>query len=266
MDFSSLEAFECTLEDGLFHIVLNRPDQGNVLGVQFCKEVDLILSEISERRDVRAVLISARGRFFSLGGDISMMSGERAALPGIIKTMTSPLHTGIVRLMTMNAPVVCAVQGKGAFGGAAAMVAAADIVVASREAKFGAAFTGIGFSCDSGSTVAITHRMGVSRAKRFLLLGETLTAAQAQETGLVDIVAEEDAVLNDALAIARKFAAGPTMAYGEIKRLFLGTSGRGAASQMEEEAQALARMGRTDDAWEGLRAFVEKRPATFKGN
>jgi 2-(1,2-epoxy-1,2-dihydrophenyl)acetyl-CoA isomerase len=266
VDFSGLTAFECKLDDGLFHITLNRPDQGNVFGTDFCNEINVIVSEISERRDVRAVLISSKGRFFSLGGDITLMSGDRAALPFIVKNLTSPLHMAITRLMLMNAPVVCAVNGRGAFGGAAALTASADIVVAGHEAKFGSAFTGIGFSCDSGTTVALSHRMGISRAKRFLLLGETLDAQQALAEGLVDKVVPEEDLQTEALAIARKLASGPTNAFGEIKRLFAHVSSRSAASQMEEEAMALARVARTEDAWEGMTSFLQKRPAKFTGN
>lgn len=266
MEFSGLKAFTCRLEDGLFHVTLNRPNQGNVFTADFCQELNLIMSEVSERADVRAVLLTSTGPFFSLGGDINLMSADRAALPGNVKALTSMLHMAITRMMLMNAPVVCAVQGKGAFGGAAALCAAADIVVAGEDAKFGAAFTGIGFSCDSGSSVALSQRMGISRAKRFVLLGETLQAEEALAAGLVDKTAPDADVQAAALVIARKLAAGPTRAFGEIKRLFLNTSSRGAASQMEEEAQALARIARTDDAWEGMISFIQKRPAKFTGN
>ena len=99
-----------------------------------------------------------------------------------------------------------------------------------------------------------------------MLLGETLQAEEALAAGLVDKTAPDADVQAAALVIARKLAAGPTRAFGEIKRLFLNTSSRGAASQMEEEAQALARIARTDDAWEGMISFIQKRPAKFTGN
>ncbi len=265
MDFSGLSAFHCELDDGLFHITLNRPDQGNVFGIAFCTELNAITSQISEHPGVRAVLISATGRFFSLGGDINLMSGDHAALPVIVRELTGPLHTAITRLMLMNAPVVCAVNGRGAFGGATALAASADLLIAGHEAKFGAAFTGIGFSCDSGSTIALSQRMGIARARRFLLLGETLDAQQALAEGLADKVVREDELQTEALAIARKLASGPTSAYGEIKRLFAHVSSRAAATQMEEEAMALARVARTADAWEGMTSFLQKRPARFSG-
>jgi len=265
LDFSKFTAFDCSLKDGLFHLTLSRAEQGNVFGTDFCNELNLIVNEISERADVRAVLITSRGRFFSVGGDIGLMSADRAALPGIVKTLTSPLHMAIARLMSMNAPVVCAVHGRGTFGGAVALAAAADIVVAGAGAKFGAAFTGIGFSCDSGTTVALTQRLGVSRAKRFLLLGETLSAEEALAAGLIDFIAPEDEVIAQATAIATRLSNGPTLAFGEIKRLFMHATARAAPAQMEEEALALTRVSRTEDAWEGMMSFKEKRAAKFSG-
>ncbi len=260
-----LTAFECSLEAGVWHIVLNRPEQGNLFSASFCNELNVIANDISDRRDVRAVLISARGKFFSAGGDVGYMSGARPALPGIVKSLTSPLHMAIARLMQMNAPVVCAVQGRGAFGGAVALAAGADILIASEGAKFGAAFTGIGFSCDSGTTITLSQRLGIARTKRFLLMGETFAAQDALQAGLVDEVVPEDKLFNHALGIAQKLAQGPTLAFGEIKRLMMNVSNRATASQLEDEAQALARIAYSDDAWEGMTSFKEKRRPDFKG-
>jgi 2-(1,2-epoxy-1,2-dihydrophenyl)acetyl-CoA isomerase len=261
----TIDAFQTSLQDGVFHIVLNRPEQGNVFNADFCHGLNHLANDISENAAVRAVLLTSTGRFFSVGGDIDLMSKDRAALPGIVKSLTSPLHMAIARLMLMNAPVVCAVNGKGAFGGAVALAAGADVLLAADTAKFGAAFTGIGFSCDSGTTVALSQRLGVSRAKRFLLLGETLTADDALQAGLVDKISPDEQLLADALAIAKQLAAGPTLAFGEVKRLFANVTNRPLASQLEEEVQSLAKVARSEDAWEGMTSFKQKRPAKFNG-
>lgn len=264
MEFGQLDAFETRLEEGVFHLILNRPDQGNTFGEAFCRELERVVNIISEDTATRAVLISSRGKFFSVGGDIGLMSGSRATLPGIVKTLTSPLHMAIARLMQINAPVICAVQGGGAFGGAVALAAACDIVVAGSNARFGAAFTGIGFSCDSGTTVGLAQRLGVARTRRFLLLNETLSTTEALADGLVDKIVPDDSLLQDATALAQKLARGPTLAYGEVKRLLLSTTTRTALAQMEEEAQALARIAKSSDAWEGLSSFIEKRKPEFR--
>ena len=107
--------------------------------------------------------------------------------------------------------------------------------------------------------------MGPARAKRFFLLSETLDAAAAQSAGLVDVVVDDDRVLAEAERIGRELAAGPTEAYGGIKRLFLQASSRSFESQLEDEAQTLAAISKTADAREGIKAFREKRSPNFQG-
>jgi len=109
-------SFECTIAEGLAHIVLTRPDRGNPIDDIFCREFNLGMAELSERDDVRAVLISARGRLFSVGGDLAALAESGEALPRTIKQWTSELHAAIVRMVRMRAPVLVAVQGNVAGG------------------------------------------------------------------------------------------------------------------------------------------------------
>lgn len=257
-------SFDCTIDDGLAHIVLNQPERGNPIDGAFCREFALCIAELSERADVRAVLLSARGRLFSVGGDLTSLVKEGDALPGTIKAWTGDLHPAIARMVRMRAPVVAAVHGNVA-GGSVSLMAAADLVVMAESARISAAFSRIGFSPDSGSTTTITRRIGVARARRFFLLGETLDAGTALSLGLVDFVGPDGAVQSEAERMARELAAGPTEALGAIKRLFSQTSDRSLESQLEEEAQTLAAIARTADAREGVRAFVEKRKPVFRG-
>jgi 2-(1,2-epoxy-1,2-dihydrophenyl)acetyl-CoA isomerase len=144
-------------------------------------------------------------------------------------------------------------------------MAAADLVVMAESARISAAFSKIGFSPDSGSTTTVTRRIGVARARRFFLLGETLDAKSALSLGLVDFVVSDSAVQSEAARIAKELASGPTEAFGAIKRLFCQTSDRSFESQLEEEAQTLAAICQTADAREGVKAFVEKRKPVFLG-
>src|SRR5437868_12717042 len=257
-------SFECTIEGGLAHIVLNQPDRGNPIDGDFCREFNLCMAELSERDDVRSVLISARGRLFSVGGDLAALASRGAALPVTIKSWTADLHTAIVRMVRMRAPVVVAVQGNVA-GGSVSLMAAADLVVIGKSARISSAFAKIGFTPDSGSTTTVTRRIGPARARRFFLLAETMDADAALSAGLVDYVVGDDVVLPEAEKIARELASGPTEAYGGIKRLFLQTPNRSMESQLEDEAQTLAAISRTADAQEGVKAFREKRKPQFSG-
>jgi 2-(1,2-epoxy-1,2-dihydrophenyl)acetyl-CoA isomerase len=257
-------SFECTIEGGLAHIVLNQPDRGNPIDGDFCREFGLCMAELSERDDVRSVLISARGRLFSVGGDLAALASQGAALPVTIKSWTADLHAAIVRMVRMRAPVVIAVQGNVA-GGSVSLMAAGDLVVIGKSARISSAFAKIGFTPDSGSTTTVTRRIGVARARRFFLLAETMDADAALAAGLVDYVVNDDAVVAEAEKIARELASGPTEAYGGIKRLFLQTLNRSIESQLEDEAQTLATISRSADAQEGVKAFREKRKPKFAG-
>jgi 2-(1,2-epoxy-1,2-dihydrophenyl)acetyl-CoA isomerase len=261
---TSTKTFDCSIDDGLAHIVLNQPDRGNPIDGEFCREFNLAIAELSERADVRAVLISARGRLFSVGGDLMSLVKQGEALPRTIKAWTADLHTAIARMVRMRAPVVAAVHGNVA-GGSVSLMAAADLVVMAESARISAAFSRIGFSPDSGSTTTVTRRIGMARARRFFLLAETLDAKSALTLGLVDDVVADDAVQGEAERIARELAGGPTEAYGAIKRLFSQTLERSLETQLEEEAQTLAAISRTADALEGVKAFVEKRKPAFVG-
>jgi 2-(1,2-epoxy-1,2-dihydrophenyl)acetyl-CoA isomerase len=264
MTFQSLKSLECTVTDGLASVVLNTPERGNPIDGTFCREFNELVSRLSEQDDVRAVLLSARGRFFSVGGDIKSFSRERDKLPAIIRAWTADLHAAIARLMRMRAPVVAAVHG-GVAGGSVSLVAAADIVYAANGVRFSAAFPAIGFSADSGSTVTLTQRMGHARAKRFLLLSESLDAAEAQRAGLADFVTTPESLMAEAEATARRLAAGPTLAYGGIKQTMARARTQGLETQLEDEAQTLAAIARSDDSWEGISAFRDKRTPAFQG-
>jgi len=161
----STKTFDCTISDGLAHIVLNRPDRGNPIDGEFCREFSLCIAELSERADVRSVLLSARGRLFSVGGDLMSLVKQEDALPRTIKAWTADLHAAIARMVRMRAPVVAAISGNVA-GGSVSLMAAADLVVIAESARISSAFAKIGFSPDSGSTTTVTRRIGVARARR----------------------------------------------------------------------------------------------------
>lgn len=252
------------VEDGLARLTFTNPDKGNPIDAVLCAEICDAAIELSENPSVRAVLISAEGKNFSFGGDIASFLGDLDGLPKNIKRWTTTLHSGIARLQRMDAPVVAAVHGA-CVGGMSAFVAGADIVVAADNAKFVAAYAGIGYSNDAGSSIMYTRRMGLGRARKFLLLNETLDAQGALAAGLVDEVVPAGEVAERAHAIALGLSQGPTKAFGEMRRLLTSVEDQPLETQLELEAQALARIAATHDAREGLTAFGEKRKPVFMG-
>ena len=261
MEFSALRL---DVGDGLARLTFIDTARANPIDGNFCAEICEAAILISEDPRVRCLLITAEGKTFSYGGDISSFVDDLDNLPANIKRWTTTLHSAIARLQRMNAPIVAAVQGVCA-GGMSGFVAGSDIVVAADNARFVAAYAGIGYNCDAGSSIMYSRRMGLARARKFLLLNETLNAAEALAASLADEVVALDQLHARAEAVAAQLAAGPTRAFGEMRRLLLSANDQPLETQLELEAQALARSAATADAREGLTAFAEKRAAVFKG-
>lgn len=225
---------------------------------------DQVTLECADRRDIRAVLISAKGPKFSVGGNILEFVADRGRLSSDIRRWNGLLNGGLARLHRMDAPSVVAIEGVIA-GGALSIVTGCDMIIAATEARFVAAYASIGYCPDLGGTINLARRVGLARARRFHLLHEQLDAVTAERIGLVDQVVPRADVLATADAIARRWARGPTLAYAAIRQLMHGVHYTPMETQLELETQRLAELTRTDDAWEALNAFVAKRPPNYSG-
>lgn len=260
------QAFEFHVEQALAVLTLNQPARGNPIDEAFCRELKLLAIECDENPVIRAVLIEARGKNFSVGGDLKTFTRDRTSLPALTKAMTADLNAGVTRLARMDAPVVIAVHGL-VTGGAVAFTAAADFALATVDARFYAAFTGIGLSCDCGTSHFLPRRVGTGRALDFLLRNRMWSAQDALNYGLVSELAADEATLrSSARALAAELAQGPTRAYGEVKRLLQSGFEQPLETQLEDEAQAIARCARTEDAWRALNAVLAKQKPAFSGH
>jgi 2-(1,2-epoxy-1,2-dihydrophenyl)acetyl-CoA isomerase len=253
------------IADGIAHVTFAEPDRGNPFDLDFCLALSRVATECDENAAVRAVLITAQGRYFTVGADLKTMTRDREALPRFIKDATVGLHSAISRFARMRAPVVLAAHSL-VVGGGVALSAAADFCVAARSAKFYAAYTGIGLLCDGGGSTFLPRRVGVRRTAEFLMRNQTWTADEALGHGLVTEVVEDDALPAAALALATELAGGPTASFGEIKNLLLSTWEQPIEAQMELEARAMARVCRTDDAWTGVTEVAARRRPEFRGH
>lgn len=258
------DTMQLTVDDGLARLVLNQPEAGNPFNAAMCADMNRVATELQRRGDVRAVLLTANGKFFTVGGDIRMFVERLDTLPGEILEWTSTLHMGMARLKRLNAPLIVAVHGV-CMGGGVALAGTCDLVYAGRRAKFGAAYPQIGYSCDAGASFALASRMGIARARRFLLFNEMLSADEALTAGLADFVVDDAVLAETAEKAALQLAAGPTRAFGEIRRLIDKALRTPMETQLEDEAQALSGCAGSADAREGILAFVEKRTPKFQG-
>lgn len=259
-----MEAIACKFEDGLAILTLTQPERGNVLDRALVSGLKEQALRLWQCEGLRCVLLRAQGSDFSFGGDLQSFHSPPGGLPALVDEWTADLHMALQRLWTLPVPLVAQVQGA-VMGGSLSLVAGCDVVVAAQGSRFGSAFTRIGLSCDSGTSATLTARMGMARARRFVLLGEVLDSDAAMAAGLVDAVVPAGRLADEAGAMARQLAHGPTLAYGEIKRLFLRTGASQLQAQLEEEALAIARVAATQDAAEGIDAKLARREAVFKG-
>jgi 2-(1,2-epoxy-1,2-dihydrophenyl)acetyl-CoA isomerase len=259
-----LKAFDFEIVNGVGRITMNQAERGNPIDKDFCREFKQLAIECDENPAVRSVLIDAYGSYFSVGGDIKGMTENRAALASMIKSAASELHEGLARLSRADVPVVVAAKSMVA-GGANGLVAAADVVIAAENTKFYAAFTMIGFSCDTGSSYFMPRRVGSRKAIEFYLLNQTWDAEQALDYGLINFIVSEPDLSTESRLLAEELAAGPTCAFGEIKRLMLSSFEQSLEKQLADETNAIARTAKTEDSWNALNAILAKQKIDFQG-
>lgn len=259
-----MNTIKLEIRDHIGWLTFARPDAANSIDPQFARELYTVAHQCATDHDIRAVVITGEGRFFSAGGDVRHFAEVGDRLPAAILDITDHLHSAIARFAQMDAPVIAAVNGPAA-GAGLGLVAMSDLAIAARSAKFRVAFAGIGFSVDSGGTYFLPKVLGPRRALELMLSNRTLDAAEALAWGLVNRVVDDAELLADAEHWAKTLAAGPSKAFGAIKRLVHSSCSEPLETHMEREARTLAEITTTADAREGVRAFVEKRPARFTG-
>ncbi|MDO5625328.1 MAG: enoyl-CoA hydratase-related protein [Pseudomonadota bacterium] len=254
-------------EDGpVATLTLNRPAALNSFTRQMHRELWAALDQVQANKAVRALVITGAGRAFCAGADLSefdFRAGDdlmHRADPGpVIEQAFNPTTR---RLMAVRVPTVCAVNGVAA-GAGASLAMACDIAIAAPGASFIQAFSKIGLVPDSGGTWFLPQRVGLARAMALCMTGDKLPAAEAKAMGMVWDVADDP--LAAARAMAERLAAMPTKALIATRQLLRGAHTHSLDEQLDLERDVQSRLGFTHDYIEGVTAFLQKRPAQFKG-
>ena len=246
-------------DDGVAWVTLTDGASGNPVHPEMVSELSEAVRRAGER-SVRVIVLSAEGKYFSVGGDIARFA-DASDVEAYMGDLVSDLNQVILDLTMSDAVVVSVVQGPAA-GGGFPLAAVADIVIAARSATFSLGYSRIGLTIDAGASL-LTLSLGLHRTLRLALLNDRITADEAASLGLVARVVDDADLAADTATIVDRLTRGPAAAQGAIKSLVRRAAHPAPGGVLDEEGIAIARAAGSVDGREGIRAFLDKRLPTF---
>ncbi|MGZ6297221.1 MAG: enoyl-CoA hydratase-related protein [Candidatus Limnocylindrales bacterium] len=247
--------------EGVLTLTLDRPEALNALDRTLKRELLAAFRAAAQDGAVRAVVLTGAGRAFCAGQDLREAGLSGAAIGREVRERYVPLILAIARL---EKPVLAAVNGVAA-GAGLSLALACDLRLASSAASFLCAFGRVGLVPDSGLSWFLPRLVGPGRVAEMVLTTEPVDAATAERIGLVNRVVAADALVAETQALAARLAAGPPIALGLAKRALARGQVTDLEAVLEYEAELQTAAGRSRDHAEGVAAFLEKRPARFRG-
>jgi enoyl-CoA hydratase/carnithine racemase len=256
----------CEVRDRVAVITLNRPEARNALSDQLTPALRRMIRERGQDRRVGALLITGAGTAFCSGGDVKRMGDNRKDAPDHERIADlkerQRLLTGA--LVAVRKPTIAALPGA-AVGAGLALALACDIRIAAASAILSAGYVRIGLAGDYGIAWLLTRTVGSARARELMFTGERIDAERAERLGLVNRVAPDKRLAEEAFALARSLANGPAVALGLMKDNLDEAIGSPFLDALDREAERMVRSQRTADHKEAVRAFIDKRAPVFKG-
>ncbi len=247
-------------EGGIVTVTLDRPEKLNAINDDMWDEMLETFLEVGESQTDRVLILTGAGKAFSAGADMTAEAGVR-------KHQLARMHhfnRVALALHELPKPSIARIGGV-AVGAGLNLALGCDLVVASERARFSEIFARRGLSIDLGGSWLLPRLVGLHRAKELVLLADIIDAREAERIGLVNrvvAVEELDAVVAD---LAARLAAGPPIALAQSKRLLNNSFAMSLAEALDGEAMAQSVNVATEDTREAIKAFVEKRPAVFRG-
>jgi 2-(1,2-epoxy-1,2-dihydrophenyl)acetyl-CoA isomerase len=258
-------------------VTLNRPKVGNAFDMTLGAEFDHAIKQLGHDKNVRAIIITGTGNYFSTGIDLSMFTAPEQHASKVL-TLQDVLPAeddetfgkgtavaAVIRIKNMPKPVIAAVNGP-AVGLGLSIVLACDIIIASSAAKFGMVFVKRGVVPDTGASFDLPRVVGLKKACELTFTGDTIDAAEADRIGMVSRVVPPDDLMNTATQLAQKIANNPPLAVGLAKsQLYRAMVETDMIRHMRWEVENMENLMKTADFLEAASAFFEKRKPIFKG-
>jgi 2-(1,2-epoxy-1,2-dihydrophenyl)acetyl-CoA isomerase len=253
-----------SVEDGVATLTLNRPEALNALSMDIRRGLLDALDRYADTNDVRCIVVTGAGRAFCSGGDVKGM-GERAAAGYEARARGIQFSNSIPMAMRKHPKVIVGMVNGVAAGAGMSLALACDMRVAGKSARFTTAFLKIGLSGDWGGTWTLTRLVGTAKARELYFLPDMIGAEEALSLGIVNRVAEDDALRAATMEMAKRIADMPSVAVAGMKRNLFAAETDSFATVLDMEAYNQARCSQTEDHREAVAAFKEKRKPVFHG-
>ena len=253
------------VENGVAILRLNRPERLNSFTLTMHAEVRDALEQVKADENMRCLLLTGNGRGFCAGQDLSDRKANTDNSPPDLSHSLDTQYNPLVRSLTeLSKPVICAVNGVAA-GAGANIALVCDIVFAARSANFIQSFCKLGLIPDSGGTWSLPRLVGRARAMGIAMLGDRITAEQAEHWGLIWKCIDDELLMTEAIKLAEHLANQPTQGLGAIKHAINTGMNSDLDTQLNYEAATQGELGKSQDYREGVAAFMEKRKPVFSG-
>jgi 2-(1,2-epoxy-1,2-dihydrophenyl)acetyl-CoA isomerase len=261
--------YQCLIyevEENIATLTMNRPERLNALGDTLRTDLHEAITTASGDPNVRAIILTGAGRGFCSGGDVKAMNEakQRQASSPMMDKIAPSRDLTVLAMRDAPKPIIAAINGPAA-GAGMNIALGCDIRIASSTARFGETFVKRGLHVDWGGTYFLPRIVGMAKACELIFTGDIIDAEEALALGIVSQVVEPEALMDTARALARKIAAGPPIAIRLAKRALYHNQECDLRAALEYETYAQNICRETEDASEGIRAFVEKRLPNFKG-
>ncbi len=258
MEFKTISL---SLDEGVCTLTLNSPETMNALSSELVSELAAAIDMLSLDKQVRVLIITGSQKVFAAGGDIKAMA---SCNPEQARAYIEPIHQVFNKIANLSRPTIAAVSGF-AFGGGVELSLTCDFRIAAQNAKFGFPEVNLGIFPAAGGSQRLPRLIGIQRTKRLMFTGETIDAASALSLGLVDQVVPGDQLMGEVKQLALQLSKKPPLALMKLKESIQQGLNTDISTALIMEMDKCCSLFATQDQKEGMYAFMERRPAVFKG-